>query len=225
MVAAPLATATYAQVVPTTEGFADSSVYTVSNTDLLQTHLASASFTGSHHTSDSFSTSLSTLTDGAFGSAGSDGPSSVGFSDTSTLTFNFDLTVNTAGYNLTNIRTYAGWDSGRDGQGYTVAYSTVSAASTFIDFTSTLQVDVGGAPPVGRTMISLVDGGGVLATNVAAVRFTFTSFEPFSAADAYREIDVFGTVAIPEPMTSGLLFGCGALAVLVALKRVRRPAT
>ncbi len=101
--------------------------------------------------------------------------------------------MNTAGYVLTQIDTYAGWgDTGLDGQEYTVSFSTASAPSTFTDFLTTPQIQAAGSGTA-RTMVSITGTGGAdLASGVAAIRFTFTGFE--NGSTAYREIDVFGAL-------------------------------
>ena len=67
----------------------------------------------------------------------------------------------------------------------------------------------------------------MLASGVAAVRYTFTGFE--TGASAYREFDAFGfatapaspppgVTAVPEPSTYGLA-GAAVLGALVVLRR------
>jgi len=80
------------------------------------------------------------------------------------------------GFDLTNITVYGGWaDSGRDQQAYSVYYSTVTAPTNFISLAI-----VNFNPPIANNIQSatramLTSSAGVLATNVAAVKFDFTS--------------------------------------------------
>jgi hypothetical protein len=215
VLAAVLAPAVWADPVITSQAFNDNSVFTVSNTDLLQTNLSSVDITGS---GGFFSNTPSRLTDGTFGSAGSDFNSSFARSAGGTVTFNLDLSVNVFGYNLTQIDTYAGWgDNGLDGQEYTIALSFASAPAVFTDLLTIPQVEAAGSG-TSRTMVSIT--GTFVASNVAAIRFTFTSFE--NGSTAYREMDAFGEAAIPEPSTGGVLLGVGALVSAVAVRRFRR---
>jgi hypothetical protein len=47
---------------------------------------------------------------------------------------------------LSTIQTYAGWDSGRDGQQYTVEYSTVAAPGTFLSLATASRFDTTSFP-------------------------------------------------------------------------------
>jgi hypothetical protein len=111
--------------------------------NLLFTRLASASRTGAgvpnpgnlyfyrENDGAGYNVDLARLYDGQFGAAGAVSSASV-LPNQVSLTFGFNLTASPAGYNLSTIQTYAGWDSGRDGQQYTVEYSTASAPGTFL---------------------------------------------------------------------------------------------
>lgn len=100
------------------------------------------------------------------------------------------------GYNVTNITVYGGWaDNGRDQQAYTVYYSTVASPSTFIP----LAV-VNNNPNVGNgiqsaTRVSLSSAIGALATNVAAIKFDFTSPASENGYCGYDQITIFGSVS------------------------------
>jgi len=208
------------QVTVSNTGFQDLSVFTVSGSDLLQTNLASTALSPTNGYS-TFANSLTGIMDGSFGSAGTDSGASVGFASGTSVTFLFDLTTNTRGYDLSSIKTYAAWDAGRDGQEYTVTYSTATDPTTFLALASAGPFDVTGnvpAGPAGRTLITIADlGGGTLVGGVAGLRFTFTSYE--NGGTAYREIDVQGTpTAIPESGTAPFIFGAAAL-TLAALGR------
>ncbi len=83
-----------------------------------------------------------------------------------------------SGWDLTNIVVYSLWhDYGRDGQFYTVSYSTLSEPSTFLPLSTVYynpDVPQDGRDSGNRVEISPVTGQTVLATNVAAVKFDFT---------------------------------------------------
>lgn len=215
-----------AQVTVTPTSIGDSGTFTVSNTDLLQTNLGTATITAGNGYYFFGTNSLATLTDGAFGAAGGDSTASVSF-DAGVVgvvvRFTFDLTASPAGYDLTEIRTYTGWDSGRDGQEYSLAYSVVAAPTTFLALAAVGPYDVLGAPPAGRILVTITDAlAGTIVGNVAALQFTFTSFENNSSA--WREIDAIGTpTAIPEPSTYAAFVGVAALGL--AMVRRRKVAT
>jgi autotransporter-associated beta strand protein len=112
----------------------------------------------------------------------------------------YTLTGFAAGYNLTNITVYGGWkDAGRDQQAYTVYYSKVTAPGTFISLGS---VNYNPANPGGAqsaTRATLTPANGVLATNVAAVKFDFTTPASENGYCGYREILLSGAPS-PQPV-------------------------
>ena len=116
------------------------------------------------------------------------------------VTYTLGGSVN--GYSLTNISVYGGWgDAGRDQQAYTIYYSKKSAPATFIQLGS---VNYNPANPAGvqsATRATLTPASGVLATNVAAVKFDFTTPAPENGYCGYSEIGIYGmsTVAINPP--------------------------
>src|SRR5450756_1851932 len=105
----------------------------------------------------------------------------------------YTLTGSVTGYTLTNIMVYGGWgDAGRDQQAYTVYYSKVSAPATFIQLGSVNDNPVNAAGVQSATRATLMSTNGLLATNVAAVRFDFTTPAPENGYCGYSEIDLYG---------------------------------
>jgi hypothetical protein len=163
------------------------------------------------------------LSDGQFGaanpnteSAANNNRSTVAIQNGATVTYSLDTSVNTLGYRITSISTYAGWqDNGRDNQNYTVSYSTVASPTTFLPIT-TVNYNPGGTLSPSNDFVQLTDTTGALATNVKAIQFSFASEENGYAG--YREFDVAGTaVSVPEPGSAGLL--CAAAAGVLARRR------
>jgi hypothetical protein len=110
----------------------------------------------------------------------------------------YTLTGSASGYNLTNIVVYGGWgDAGRDQQAYTVYYSKKSAPTTFIVLDSVNYNPTNAAGVQSATRATLTPANGVLATNVAAVKFDFTTPAPENGYCGYSEIDVYG---MPTPV-------------------------
>jgi hypothetical protein len=101
------------------------------------------------------------------------------------------------GYNLTNITVYSGWqDNGRDAQAYTVSYSTVANPSQFtvltvVNYNPSVP---GGVASANRVAIS-DSAGGLIASNVAAVQFDFTSPGSENGYCGYGAITIEGTAA------------------------------
>ena len=145
-----------------------------------------------------------------------------GNSSSAGSTIIYTLPTTAYGYNLTNLTVYGGWaDNGRDQQAYTVYYSTVTAAANFIS----LAV-VNYAPSIAggiqsATRVMLTSTSGVLATNVAALKFDFTTPTTPNGYCGYAAITVFGTAAIApavpaaisllSPTPTGLVINVGSL--------------
>jgi hypothetical protein len=187
--------------------------------NLLATNLSSATSTGTFYNTPSFTYSvvLSRLYDGNLGSLGSadlgdDGEFTV-MPNQATLQFNFN-----GAFNLTTIRTYASWGSGRDGQRYVVNYATAAAPSTYValrslnafnntSFPIREDTDDEGNPiqvpdeSVSSTLVTLTENStGVLAENVVSLQFVFDGYE--NGGTAFREFQVLGTAvptSVPEP--------------------------
>ena len=117
----------------------------------------------------------------------------------------YTLTGSTNGYNLTNITVYGGWaNNGRDQQAYTVYYSTASAPTKFIslavvNYNPAISNDLQSA-----TRIALTSSSGVLASNVAALKFDFTSPGSENGYCGYAAITVFGTPGIAPALSTAL---------------------
>jgi len=107
------------------------------------------------------------------------------------VTYMLPASVN--GYILTNIVVFGGWgDAGRDQQAYTVYYSTVAAPTSFIPLSVVNFNPVNNAAVQSATRASLTAASGILATNVAALKFDFTSPSGENGYCGYSEIDVYG---------------------------------
>lgn len=242
-----------ATVIQTNYGTGDKSVpgFAVSGTDLLQTALMSATRTGAPGSGDlyfyredsGYTVELARLSDGTFGTEGTQSAFTV-MPNQVTLTFTLGTVAAPLGYSLERIRTYAGWDSGRDGQAYVVQYATVDAPGTFVTLATVTRFDNTNFPltrtsyeydhetgietevqvpdeDYSHTLVELTSVGGSLASSVAAVRFVFGGVE--NGGTGFREFDLIGeamTAPIPEPAGAA---GLGAaVAGLAVMSRRRR---
>jgi hypothetical protein len=228
--------------------------------NLLFTRLASASRTGAgvpnpgnlyfyreNDGYDGYDADLARLYDGQFGAAGGVSSASV-LPNQVSLTFDFNLMASPAGYNLSTIQTYAGWDSGRDGQQYTVEYSTAAAPGVFLSLKTISRFDNTDFPllieeeiyddegeTTGRfqmvpdkarsaTLVQLQADTGFLAENVAALRFNFTGFGNAGNAfenggTGYREFVVQGSQVSAVPEPATMMGTLGLLASGLLLRR------
>lgn len=159
-----------------------SEAFAVAPDDLLQTALASSDDALTYYSETGFTNaSVAALTDGAYGSA-SKTNGTCGISGGS-VTYTLDTAACPAGYSISGIDTYGGWDNAnRDDQRYTVSFRKVGAEQ----FTDTITVDYTGS--VSQTHISLTD---LNIPHVEAVRFDFSAAQENSGA-GYKELDVIG---------------------------------
>jgi hypothetical protein len=144
---------------------------------------------------------VSVLTDN---SAGTSGGGNLGFATCGTgagTALVYTLAGSASGYDLSKIIVHAGWaDSGRDGQGYRIYYSTVSAPTTFIPLrTNSYNPTIPAATP-SADRVTLYAANGALAQRVAAVRFEFLNVE--NGWSGYSEIAIFGAVSPPTVNSS-----------------------
>jgi hypothetical protein len=138
-----------------------------------------------------------------------------------TLYAAFDVSINTLGYNITEIDTISGWAWDYVDQKYNLSYSTVTAPGSYISLGTFTLNDTSGRTAKSLE-IALTDSSGIIATNVAKLRFDFQKAGGlYNHPTAYTEIQAFGTPttqAVPEPSTYAL-FGLGALALIIAYRR------
>jgi PEP-CTERM motif len=132
-------------------------------------------------------------------------------------TITYDLGVGSGfGYDLSSIQSIASWEGDAYGnQAYTVTIQLVGSSSfTTLATVNNTPFTPGTPTAAGSTKTTLTDSSGILASGVQFIRFTATSAGASSGgATVYREIDVNGVAAVPEPASLGL-FGLGALCIL-----------
>ncbi len=135
-----------------------------------------------------------------------------------TTTYALNISTNTLGYDITNIKTIAGWVDQRVNQKYELLYSTVALPATFVSlgtFSNTPYNSDTGATNAFSSQITLTDTTGIIASGVSNIRFNFqTPGAAVNDATVYREIDVQGVATVPEPGTFAMLGGMGMLVLL-----------
>jgi hypothetical protein len=137
---------------------------------------------------------------------------------TDSITYTFDVSSHAAGYNITQIATYAGWDpgaGGRSNQGYQIDLTYVNGATATLLAKTTLQPNSPTASYWTQVVLTNSEGGalsqsGIVASGVKAV--TFSNFDSGIAGGSgqyaqvmYREFDIVGTATVPEPGTLAIL--------------------
>lgn len=191
----------------------------VSGTDVLQLYLSSASRAGApgsgnlyfYREDSGYTVDLGWLTDGTFGDPGGS-PANTVMPNQTAINFARDLVANPGGYSLTTIRTCAGWDDGRNGQSYSVSYSTAADPGTFVPLITITRYNAPDPLDNGldeaHTLVELTESGGALATGVAQIRFTFAGIE--NGGTGFREVNVIGApTAVPEAAAIAVVFGAG----------------
>ncbi len=171
-------------------GESGGTAYPVSATDLLQTALVSVSDAISYFMEGGWTNALaSALADGSFGSA----DKTIGTCGISggAMTYLLDQTNHPAGYKVTALDTYTGWnDSGRDNQNYWVSFRK-AGSSTFSDVMSVAYT--------GTTKLTHVAVTNFDLARVDAVRFTFPAQE--NNGVGYKELDVVGAPPVYTDVT------------------------
>ena len=118
-----------------------------------------------------------------------------GYGAGSTIVYTLPAAV--LGYNLTNITVDSGWqDNGRDAQAYTVSYSTVASPTVFTVLTAVnYNPSVPGEIASANQVVIADSAGGLIASNVAAIQFDFTTPGSENGYCGYGAIAVEGTAA------------------------------
>jgi hypothetical protein len=198
----PATTLTPQPVVITTSNENNASTFVPSwtlETDSLIAGMSPSATVGDPTTGGEAGTSV--LTDGFLGTTGdSSTVAALGSGGGACSSVTYTLTGSANGYDLTNIVTYSAWgDYGRDGQFYSVSYSTVAAPTTFIPLTSVEFNPY--LVPLGQRSANRVDISsltGVLGKNVYSVKFNFPQDNTIDYGfGSYQQIILEGTNSAP----------------------------
>src|SRR5665213_1779303 len=153
-------------------------------------------------------TGVSALTDGTFGAVDSPGSyATCGRNAGTSVTYT--LTSSAYGSDVTNIVVYSGWgNANRDGQFFTVSYSTVAAPTTYLPLTTAIYNPINsGSPSANRVQISSTNAV-ALAQQVYNIKFDFTlqAGNMDNGYSGYAELIVEGhDSATPPPPPSPYL--------------------
>lgn len=187
------------------------SPFAVSNNDLLQTSILGTPTTGGNLSADVTSGGAAALTNGTFAINGgnpADNSPLAAAANNSFIAYTLDTTINKAGYDISSINIYGGWnDGGRDHQLVNISYSVIGK-DEWIPF-DTLDAE----PPAGTIPSAVSAVFAASLSGVDGVRFDFPNGQE-NGYVGYGEFDVIGTATVPEPATAGLLTGLAALGLL-----------
>jgi hypothetical protein len=188
--------------------------------DLLQTSLSSTSFIVGSAT---YGSSHTKLYDGLYGSSSTTDSDFCPTSPTTTVEFLLDTTVNTKGYDISNIASLSGyWGDTRSQQVYDVYTKTATTAySLLYSVTASLAGNVS-AKATDVKVTAVGSQGGVIASGVTGIEVVFyDSGVSGYGVSVYHELDVVGTATVPEPGTLTLL-AAGLLGLIAYAWRKRK---
>lgn len=160
-----------------------------STDDLAQTALLSSSGEGTGTSSTTANHAL--LFNGDLGLTNA---TPVRWNTSSTVTVNFDVSVNTSGYDITEISSIAGWSTagglGRSNQGYGVLLTYMDDSQSIL---AVPQNWASNSPAFYYTKVILTEtSGAAMAKNVKSIKF-YGFYNANAGGDVIgREIDIFG---------------------------------
>jgi hypothetical protein len=191
-------------IVYTTSQFDTNSAPAISDNDLAQTAYLSSAGTGGNEASQ-HAQLFNGLLGNTDGDTNDDGE--VRLTSAETISVTFDTSVNTAGYDLTEINTYFGWGTdggGRSNQGYELLLTFVDGSTLSLAGPEHWEPN---SPASYWTMVSFSEkNGGVMASGVKSVTFDISEDANASGVAIAREFDIFGvpTEAAVEPEAAEL---------------------
>jgi len=179
----------------------------IATDDLLQTSLSSVSVSES---GEAYNSSVTALYNGSYGTNDvTDGDSSLSPNALTTVVFQLKTTDANSknGYDVSKITCLSGYGADRTCQAYDVyvakdinsTYNLLySVSSSLANNTQASDTDV--------LVTAAGSSGGVIASNVGAIKIVFQDPVADNYVTVYRELDVIGTAsAIPEPNTLALV--------------------
>ena len=206
----------------------------ISNTDLGQTAYLSSSSTST----DAMGTRHGEMFNGTAGTTatGTGSTDAVRIDVGDSVTLNLDVSVNTLGYDITQIDTLFGWNelgAGRSSQGYSIDLGFVGGGSATLvnaqywepnsnpDFWTFVSFSNSGGGALFSDTVNLNGSGAiadtsVLATGVQSITWNYTNGQSPAIA---REFDVYGFATVPETSTFALLAGSLALGAVMTRRR------
>jgi hypothetical protein len=195
----------------------------VSGTDLINS-LQSTFLSASH--SGWFGGSGPALNDGSAGTGfGAPGSAYGQYASNPSTTFNLNISVNTLGYDITEIHSFAGYTGGFErnygNQQYNIEYQYVNGTWTSPVTVSYLPFPFNGSVGDSASFVNMTDSGGTIVSGVKAVKISILKPDP-NAWDGIimKEFDVIGTpTVVPEPGSFAMLLFGSVLLWTIGRKR------
>lgn len=123
--------------------------------------------------------------------------------NTGSITINFNTFLNSNGYNITGVNTYAAWDTGAGGrsdQEYTLTVIFMDNSTEVITSGTHYNNDVTTASENGEvnvwTEVKISDVTGIIAEGVKAIRFDFLTTANAGGTATYTEFDIIGSPTV-----------------------------
>ncbi len=166
--------------------------YTVSNADLLQCNVSSVETNGVVLYNEGNPNTIGSLTDGTTGPGNREYCIAI---TSGTITYMLDTLKSPAGYDITGLNSYSGWqDSGRVNQYYVISFRK-AGSSTFGD-----AITNNYAFSMKETRVSVND---INLSGVDAVNLSFPTPQQ-NGGVGYKEFDLFGMATITNYTTAGV---------------------
>ena len=132
--------------------------------------------------------------------------------------FELDVSVNTLGYDVSEIQSTSNWSQYRSWQAFEIKYALVGETiTTGVELTHSLGTFIYTTPAASLigTLVQLTDDAGDVLSGISAIEIKYHDIGYGNNGTAYTEFSVIGAAAVPEPATLGLMGMFGVASVFI----------